>query len=64
MEKELDYLAVSVLDFLEREGETFLLSGQCKTVDVGRNMPSNLVSMIKNGSLLVDQEVEAKLTPY
>lgn len=64
MEKELEYLAVSVLDFLERGGETFLLSGQCKTVYVGRNMPSNLVSMIKNGSFLVDQEVEAKLTPY
>ena len=64
MEKELEYLAVSVLDFLEREGETFVLSGRCKTVYVGRNMPSKLVSLIKNGSFLVDHEVEVKLTPY
>jgi len=62
--KELEYLAVSVLDFLERKGETFLLPGKFKTVYVGHNMPSNLVSLIKNGSFLVDQEVEAKLTPY
>lgn len=64
MERELAYLAVSVLDFLEREGETFTLSGKCKTVYVGHNMPSNLVSLIKNESFLVDQEIEAKLTPY
>jgi hypothetical protein len=64
VERELAYLAVSVLDFLEREGETFTLSGKCKTVYVGHNMPSNLVSLMKNGSFLVDQEIEAKLTPY
>lgn len=64
MGKGLEYLAGSVLDFLERKGETFLLEGESKTVYVGRNMPSHLVSLIKNGSFLIDQEIEAKLAPY
>jgi hypothetical protein len=62
--KGLEYLAESVLDFLERKGETFLLEGESKTVYVGRNMPGNLVSLIKNGSFLLDQEIESKLAPY
>ena len=45
-------------------GSEMCIRDRCKTVYVGRNMPSKLVSLIKNGSFLVDHEVEVKLTPY
>lgn len=63
VENGLEYLAGSALDFLERKGETFLLGENNKTVYVGRNMSSHLVSLIKNRSFLIDLDVEAKLAP-
>jgi hypothetical protein len=62
--KGLEYLAESALNFLERKGETFLIGDKSKTVYVGRNMPSNLVLLIKKGTFLIDQDIEAKLAPY
>jgi len=62
--KGLEYLAESALNFLERKGETFLMGDKSKTVYVGRNMPSNLVLLIKKGTFLIDQDIEAKLAPY
>jgi hypothetical protein len=62
--KGLEYLAESALNFLERKGETFLIGDKSKTVYVGRNMPSNLVLLIKKGNFLIDQDIEAKLAPY
>lgn len=64
MGKGLEYLAESALNFLERKGETFLIGDKSKTVYVGRNMPSNLVLLIKKGTFLIDQDIEAKLAPY
>ena len=64
MGKGLEYLAESALNFLERKGETFLIGDKSKTVYVGRNMPSNLVLLIKKGNFLIDQDIEAKLAPY
>lgn len=64
MGKGLEYLAESALNFLERKGETFLMGDKSKTVYVGRNMPSNLVLLIKKGTFLIDQDIEAKLAPY
>ena len=64
MGKGLEYLAESALNFLERKGETFLMGDKSKTVYVGRNMPSNLVLLIKIGTFLIDQDIEAKLAPY
>ena len=63
MENGLKYLARSALDFLERDRPSFVLGDRNKTVFVGRNMPCHLVLLIKNGSFLIDQQIETQLAP-
>lgn len=63
MENGLKYLARSALDFLERDRPSFVLGDRNKTVFVGRNMPDHLVLLIKNGSFLIDQQIETQLAP-
>ena len=59
----MKYLARSALDFLERDRPSFVLGDRNKTVFVGRNMPDHLVLLIKNGSFLIDQQIETQLAP-
>jgi len=63
VENGLKYLARSALDFLERDRPSFVLGDRNKTVFVGRNMPDHLVLLIKNGSFLIDQQIETQLAP-